>query len=296
MDIIYEGKKPNLDMPYFGRQSRFFEFFKKCIEPYLNDTKIYAETNSGSVSNAFEFAKCGYKVITNDISEYSVDIAKAVLSDDVVDKDSTCLYDWLNEYSKTYIDRASVFGACIELYGYNVKIPEVLTPELKLCIEKYKKHLTKIKNNNVRAYMIFNLDLFDYLDYLYKNNIKVDVMFMDFAWPWRDGKETQEYDTTANEFTNIFDNHTTKTEIWNKDNVITNVLRALEKASKVSNYIFLSNQSSNFPTPEYLEVNLLKNGYNYEIRHTMLTTADKEDNLLKDDFFREYLYVIKSKK
>lgn len=36
MDIIYKGKKPELDLPYFGRQSRFFEFFEQCITPYLN--------------------------------------------------------------------------------------------------------------------------------------------------------------------------------------------------------------------------------------------------------------------
>ena len=38
---------------------------------------------------------------------------------------------------------------------------------------------------------------------------------------------------------------------------------------------------------------LLKNGLNYDIRHTMLTDAEYEDNLGKESFFREYLYVIR---
>ena len=82
--------------------------------------------------------------------------------------------------------------------------------------------------------------------------------------------------------------------MWNKDNVIDKVLLALKMAGRVSKYVFLSTQSSNFPSPELLEVALLENGFGYEQRHTMLTKATEEDNLLKEGFFREYLYVIKS--
>lgn len=295
MDIVYEGEKPELDMPYFGRQSRYYKFFKSCIKPYLNDTKIYAETNSGSVSNAYAFARDGYKVIVNDVSEYSNAIAKAVLSDEQCSGEYDCKIKWLNEYKNSYIDRAAVFAACIENYGYNASIPEELSDKLKEDIEKYKKHLSEIHDKNVRAYQIYNLDLYAYLDYLIENNIKVDVMFMDFAWPWRDGSKTEEYETTANVFSSVFSDDKKTVEIWDKTNVIENVLKALEKATKVANYVMLSNQSSNFPTPEILEVALLKNGYNYEVRHTMLTDAQEEDNLMKEDFFREYLYVIKGK-
>ena len=82
-------------------------------------------------------------------------------------------------------------------------------------------------------------------------------------------------------------------EIWDKNNVIGNVIKAVKEAKKVSKYVLLSNQSSNYPTPELLEVALLKNNLNYEIRHTMLTDAEYEDNLGKETFFREYLYVIR---
>ncbi len=56
MDIILKGSKPVLNMPYFGRQARFFDFFSKCIEPLLKEGGIYAETNSGSIANIFQFA------------------------------------------------------------------------------------------------------------------------------------------------------------------------------------------------------------------------------------------------
>ena len=46
-------------------------------------------------------------------------------------------------------------------------------------------------------------------------------------------------------------------EIWDKENVIDNVIKAVKEAKKVSKYVLLSNQSSNYPTPEILEVALL---------------------------------------
>lgn len=292
MDIILKGKKPVLDLPYFGRQSRFFEFFDQCISPLMSKNGIYAETNSGSNSNIYMFAKKGYKVIVNDISLYSNSIAKAVLSDDIP---SNIKYnnDILDKYKNTYIDRAALFAGLIDIYGYNPKIPKVIDKNLEKSINKYKKHLKNIANDNIKAYKIYNDDLFTYLKKLRKDNIKVDVMFMDFAWPWRDGSKTDEYDTTANVFSKILDSKHKEVTIWDKDNVIENVIKAVKEAKKVSKYVLLSNQSSNFPTPEILEVALLTNKINYLERHTMLTKSEYEDNLGKDSFFREYLYVIK---
>ena len=290
MDIMMKSKKPILDMPYFGRQSRFFEFFDKCITTLLGKDGIYAETNSGSNSNLFIFAKKGYKVIANDVSVYSNSIAKAVMSDE--EPKYTLTNDWTDQYKKTYIDRAALFAGLIDLYGYNPKVPSTLNDELKKSIEKYQKHLSIIKKMNVKAYKIFNEDLFNYLNELKKEKISVDVMFMDFAWPWRDGTKTEEYDTTANVFSSIIGEEVKNIKIWDKSNVLIEVIKAVKMAQKVSKYVLLSNQSSNYPTPEILEVELLKNGLNYE-RHTMTTSSEYEDNLGKESFFREYLYIIK---
>lgn len=293
MDIILKGKKSDIQIEYFGQQSRFFEFFEKIVDELLDGKGVYAETNSGSNANAYMFAKKGYDVITNDVSEYSFSVAKAILSSDKPNK-GICKYNWLEEYSDSYLKRAAVFASIVDLYGYNSNIKEELNDNLKSKIDFYYNNFKTINNNNIRALKNYNCDLFDYLNTLKEDNIKVDVMFMDFAWPWRDGNRTDEYNTTANIYSNVFTNQERKEiNIWNKDNVIDNVIKAVNAAKKVSKYVLLSNQSSNYPTPEILEVALLRNGIFYEERHTMLTDAEYEDNLGKEDFFREYVYVIK---
>ena len=293
MDIIMSSKKPEINIEYFGQQSRFFSFFETIVDDLLHGKGIYAETNSGSNGNAYMYAKKGYKVITNDISEYSFSVANAIMSNEIPSNIS-CKYDWLKQYSDSYIKRASVFASIVDMYGYNAEIPNKLDNKLKTKINEYIKYFTNINNKNVRAYKIYNEDLFCYLKKLHEDNIKVDVIFMDFAWPWRDGSKTEEYNTTANIYSNVFEKSKIKDiEIWDKNNVIDNVIKAVKEAKKVSKYVLLSNQSSNYPTPELLEVALLKNNLNYEIRHTMLTDAEYEDNLGKETFFREYLYVIR---
>ncbi|NLC48350.1 MAG: hypothetical protein GX758_03205 [Tenericutes bacterium] len=293
MDIFIKAKKPELDIEYYGQQSRFFEFFDAVISDLMKEGGIYAETNSGSNGNAYMFAKKGYKVITNDISEYSYSVAKAILSDDkplnIAPK-----YAWLKEYGDTYIKRAAVFASLVDEYGYNSSVPETINEDIKEKISQRIKYFSNMNKNGVRSYKNYNMDLFQYLDHLYENKIKVDVLFMDFAWPWRDGKKTEEYETTTNEYLNVFEESNNNiTEIWDKDTVIDNVLITLEKAKKVSKYVLLSNQSSNYPTPEILEINLLVNNFNYIKRHTMLVKSEYEDNLGKNEYFREYLYVIK---
>ena len=293
MDIIMKSKKPEVNIEYFGQQSRFFDFFEMIVDDLLHGKGIYAETNSGSNGNAFMYAKKGYQVITNDASEYSYSVANAIMSDKVP-TEFNCKYEWLNKYSNSYIGRASVFASVVELYGYNAEIPSEPNSELEEKINEYISYFTKINNEKVRSYKSYNEDLFNYLRKLKEEKINVDIMFMDFAWPWRDGSKTEEYNTTANIYSNVFEkSKISNIEIRDKDNVIDNVIKAVKEAKKVSKYVLLSNQSSNYPTPEVLEVALLKNGLNYDIRHTMLTDAEYEDNLGKESFFREYLYVIR---
>ena len=293
MDIIMKSKKPEVNIEYFGQQSRFFTFFEMIVDDLLHGNGIYAETNSGSNGNAFMYAKKGYQVITNDVSEYSYSVANAIMSDNVPTK-FNCKYEWLNKYSDSYIGRASVFASVVELYGYNAEIPSEINSELEEKINIYISYFTKINNEKVRTFKSYNEDLFNYLKKLKEEKINVDIMFMDFAWPWRDGSKTEEYNTTANIYSNVFEkSKIANIEIWDKENVIDNVIKAVKEAKKVSKYVLLSNQSSNYPTPEVLEVALLKNGLNYDIRHTMLTDAEYEDNLGKESFFREYLYVIR---
>jgi adenine-specific DNA methylase len=298
MDLILRGKKPELDMPYFGRQSRFFDFFYKIVSELCPSGSVYAETNSGSVSNAYMFAKFGYRVIVNDISPYSEAIARSVfknINDDNYSSNKKNQPSWIKKTTSNPLDRAAFFASLIERNGYsNIIIPKsfnVIAPQFK----KYRKRLLKLKNKNIEAYLIFRMDLFDYLNFLLRNNIKTDIMFMDFAWPWRSGRKTEEYDITANIFSNILNEKNNKIKIWDKNNVISNVLKAVHLARKVSKFVLLSNQSSNYPDPETLELALIDAGLMYEKRHTMTTRALEEDNLRKEKYFREYLYVIKGK-
>ena len=293
MDIIMKSEKPEVNIEYFGQQSRFFKFFEMIVDDLLHGKGIYAETNSGSNGNAFMYAKKGYKVITNDASEYSYSVANAIMSDNLP-KEFNCKYEWLNKYCDSYIGRASVFASVVDLYGYNAEIPSEVNEELENKINEYISYFKKINDEKVRSYKSYNEDLFNYLKKLKEEKINVDIMFMDFAWPWRDGSKTEEYNTTANIYSNVFEkSKIANIEIWDKENVIDNVIKAVKEAKKVSKYVLLSNQSSNYPTPEVLEVALLKNGLNYDVRHTMLTDAEYEDNLGKETFFREYLYVIR---
>lgn len=57
MDIIMKSKKPEVNIEYFGQQSRFFTFFEMIVDDLLHGNGIYAETNSGSNGNAFMYAK-----------------------------------------------------------------------------------------------------------------------------------------------------------------------------------------------------------------------------------------------
>jgi 6-pyruvoyl-tetrahydropterin synthase len=273
--------KPLLDMPYFGRQSRFYPFFKQIVWELLPPTRwiplkrggrkgIYAETNSGSCSNAFNFAMDGLDVITNDLGIYSYAIAKASMSNE-----------------EKWIDVAAECAALVEEQGYNPTTAK-FKKEIK---QKFKEHLEEISSHKVTAHS-YNLDLKEYLRELQNRPFPIDVMFMDFAWPWRTGKGTEEYETTVDGFAKILgDYKVNEFKALTKDNILEFVIDAVRLALKVSKYVLLSNQSSNYPDPETLEICLLENGINYE-RHTLTVVAENEDNLGNEQYFREYLYVI----
>ena len=269
---------PLLDMPYFGRQSRFYPFFKEIVWEHLPPNYkggrqgVYAETNSGSCSNAFNFAKDGVEVITNDLGIYSYAIAKATMSNE-----------------PRWKDIAAECAALVEEQGYNPTTAK-FKKEIK---EKFKEHLEEISSHKVTAHS-YNLDLKEYLRELQNDSISVDVMFMDFAWPWRSGKGTEEYETTVDGFAKILGGHqVNEFQALTKENILEFVIDAVRLAAKVSKFTFLSNQSSNYPDPETLEICLLENGIDYE-RHTLTVVAENEDNLGNEKYFREYLYVIQN--
>ena len=176
MDIIMKSEKPEVNIEYFGQQSRFFKFFEKIVDNLLHGKGIYAETNSGSNGNAFMYAKKGYQVITNDASEYSYSVANAIMSDNVP-TEFNCKYDWLNKYSDSYIGRASVFASVVELYGYNAEIPSEINVKLENKINDYITYFKRINNEKVRLYKSYNEDLFTYLKKLKEEKMAMERWF-----------------------------------------------------------------------------------------------------------------------
>lgn len=67
MEIIYKGKKPELNVPYFGQQARYFKFFKECLKPYFKKFGIYTETHSGSNAKGFKYKR--HTMLTQAINE-----------------------------------------------------------------------------------------------------------------------------------------------------------------------------------------------------------------------------------
>jgi len=271
--FLREMDEPVIKLPYYGNQARCFSFFKEIIPRFISPGGFYVETNSGLNNNAFRFAKeFNYNVITNDLGYYSYSIARVVL-----DKDE----DFLD-----HLDFAAKCASTIDAKGFNPKEVDLSK------YDYYRNHLMELRNMGVRSFATYNLDLFDLLEKLYKDGLVVDGVFMDFAWPWRDGSKTVEYETTVDGLSTLFLGVERRFKAWDRTNVLENVIKAVKAAQRVSRWVFLSNQSSNYPDPETLEIELFDKGVPYVERYTMLKFADEVDNLGKERYFREYLYVI----
>lgn len=266
------------DMPYFGRQSRFFPFFESIIDNIIPtcNRKIYSETNSGSVSNAHKFAIKGYKTITNDLGYYSYCISNAINgNEDSINQASYCatLIDTQRTYIPEYINSMDINK---DIYN------------------KYISHLVACSKTG-KFYKSYNMDLYGFL----ASMEPVGIIFMDFAWPWRyrteqDGS-TEEYTASVDLFRKYLTGEQLNFTAWNRKEVISRCLEAVTLAQKTSEWVLLSNQSSNYPDPDTLEIELLNNGISFE-RYTMTTRAENEDDLSNDvlgGYFREYVYKIR---
>jgi hypothetical protein len=296
MDVyIDKWYETQLQMPYYGHQRGVFPFFNDLVGHYMADqdgyiSKLpYAETNSGSVSNAREFAnQC--RVITNDLSLYSYDIANAVLGNNQLNHTVNPVLEVLN--IEDCLTEAA-FCASILKQNFTVNVNTVLS-DVVSNTEQINHQLLPYYNQLMRCqlsrpgFRCFNLDLFEFL----KVAGDTQVMFMDFAWPWREeGEVTEEYFLDMDQIYELLTGAVHHTEPWDKSNIYQKILKAIELARDTSEWVLLSNQSSNYPDPETLEIWLYEWGFPYE-RHTTTAPARYEDNLLRSPYFREYLYVI----
>jgi len=274
---MYLLKKEINWVPYFGNQKRFVSFVIEAMKGLgLTDKSIvFAETNSGSHAISYEVRKTfNCQTLSNDISSYSRVIGEV-----------------LNGES-SYIPKAAVGAAIISKFGYDIPKREVID-HLGIDIgerEKWEQFFTNLPV--CKGAVISQMDLFDFIP----TTKGADILYMDFAWPWRDGNDVTEYSDMADTLSEIIDNKIIRYPEFTKYNVIEKVLEACILGVNNCKYVILSNQSSNFPTPEVLEPYLFGNPYFEVISARRLTLpAETVDNLGKDPFFTEYQYILMKK-
>ncbi len=284
-NVVWDPITPKVGIPYFGTQARFSDFFSAVISNYFDTLQgvRYAETNSGNCDSSFLYAtEYGMKVITNDLGLYSYYTARAIGG----------------EADDKIISDAAYCAALVDIMGSYT--PEQPTSEEQIQAVKQRQKEWEDKFRSVRvpgAYVAnYNMDLEDFLNVM----PEVDVLFSDYAWPWRMAGtgETEEYTASVDLFRKYLTGDELGFTALTREEIIPFVLRNLPKALKKCKYFLLSNQSSNYPDPETLEFALTKAGYEYD-RYTMFTEKQDVDDLgnqdayLNNGLWCETVYVIK---
>lgn len=285
-NVVWDAIVPKVGIPYFGTQARFSDFFAAVIKNYFPTLAglRYAETNSGNCDSSFLYAtEYGMEVITNDLGLYSYYTALAIGGTNI---------------SEDIISAASYCAALIDVMGsYIPELPKTWEQK-KAVVIRQREWINKFKSVRVEgAYKAnYNMDLEVFLDIM----PEVDVLFSDYAWPWRMAGtgETEEYTASVDLFRKYLTGEELNFIALTRKEIIPFVLKNLPKALKKCKYFLLSNQSSNYPDPETLEFALTKAGYEYD-RYTMFTEKQYLDDLgnqneyLDNGLWCETVYVIK---
>lgn len=112
--VMWEPITPLVNIPYFGTQARFSDFFAAVIKNYFPTLEgvSYMETNSGNCDSSFLYAtKYGMKVTTNDLGLYSYYTAQTIggtdTDFDIIDKAAYCaaLVDVMGSYTPDYLQQ-----------------------------------------------------------------------------------------------------------------------------------------------------------------------------------------------
>ena len=158
--------------PYFGNQRRFVPYVKELLIGLgAKEGDSIFETNAGSHAISYHLAtELGMRPIANDLGFYSYHIGRA-----------------LSYRNPESVNIAAKGAALIEEHGYNPS-PGSEAPDY--LVDKWINfiHEQTLANN----YTLVRGNLFETLD---RHNAK--FIYCDFAWPWKDGSYTQEYEITA---------------------------------------------------------------------------------------------------
>jgi hypothetical protein len=259
--------KPSpLWFPYFGNQRRFVPFVSELLVGLgAKEGDTLFETNAGSHAISYHVAhELGLRPISNDLGCYSHHIGLA-LSGDV----EAALI-------------AAKGAALIEAYGYNPESGRVADKEL---VDKWLAFISQ--QPKLPGYRAIRGNLFETL-----KNHTGKFIYCDFAWPWKDGSYTQEYETTADTLGQLLgDTAVTEFKVASARRILQDVVEYLDEARQRYEFVILSNQSSNYPIPEVLEAHMKACGHTPIISRRQTVPAEYVDDLGKDPFFTEYQYV-----
>lgn len=258
-------------LPYFGNQRRFVPFVKELLVGLgAKEGQSFFETNAGSHAIGYHVNKeLGLQVKANDLGFYSFCIGRALSGD----KDATVV--------------AAKGAALIEQYGYN---PPLFSEPDPFLMSKWGHFLDE--QSITKNYTTQRMNLFEAI-----RSEKGQFIYCDFAWPWRDGTATEEYETTVDTLGTILGDKTTTTfKVANGRRILSDVISYLDIARKNFKFVILSNQSSNYPTPEVLEPHMRACGHTPIISRRQTVPAEYVDDLGKDPFFTEYQYVFEGTK
>lgn len=257
--------------PYFGNQRRFVPFVKELLVGLgAKEGDILFETNAGSHAISYHMSiELGIRPIANDLGFYSFHIGRALMGN----SDSALI--------------AASGAALIDQYGYNPVLDAVAEQS---SIDKWREFLsTQVKVSN---YSPIRGDLFHTL-----KQYRGKFIYCDFAWPWKDGSYTKEYETTADTLGQLLgDNTVTEFKVASARRILQDVIEYLDEARQRYEFVILSNQSSNYPMPEVLEAHMKACGHVPIISRRQTVPAEYVDNLGKDSFFTEYQYVFEGAK
>lgn len=302
IDCSYLDQKEPEWISYFGNQRRFANFVVELVkEMNLPNNAIFAETNSGSHAISLAIRKqLNLKTLSNDISHYSYAIGKALnvetnwepssVNNNFLEKTfgNYSLFTSIDEKS-TKIETPVEAGALGMLLAYNGGYDFDFENSDKNFSEKLYLNFQNLLNKYAyKGAEIYKSDLMYFL-----SNNRGNVVYMDFAWPWKDGREVKEYGHLADICSSALTQKEEKLELWNHSNIINKVLDACSLAVTNFDYVILSNQSSNYPTSEILESALFSTSAFKVINMRRLTVpAQDVDNRGLDNWFIEYQYVL----
>lgn len=253
-------------LPYFGNQRRFVPFVKELLVGLgAKEGDKFFETNAGSHAISYHMAtELGLHPTANDLGYYSQQIGKALTGDG------------------QSIIVAATGAALIEEHGYQPPFGARFDDRL---FSKWTDFL--VNQEKPESYQVIRGDLFQTL-----NQHSGKFIYCDFAWPWRDGSATEEYTVTADTLGILLGDQNSPTfKMASGRRILDDVIRFLDAARQRYEFVILSNQSSNYPTPEVLEAHMRACGHTPIISRRQTVPAEFVDDLGKDPNFTEYQYV-----